>query len=102
MTQVPELLTVAEVAEKLRLSDETVHRWARLGKLPYVDVLGVKRFRSADIQAILNRTGPVEDTVPPGTPTPSRPPQSPRPAPGPDRQPTPAVPNPQPTRAGAA
>jgi excisionase family DNA binding protein len=53
MTQVPELLTVAEVASKLRLSDETVHRWARIGKLPYIDVLGVKRFRTADIEAIL-------------------------------------------------
>lgn len=58
MTQVPELLTVAEVAERLRLSDETIHRWARKGKLPYVDVLGVKRFRTADIEAILRGETP--------------------------------------------
>lgn len=51
--QLPELLTVAEVAEKLRLSDETVHRWARAGKLPFVDVLGVKRFRREVIEAIM-------------------------------------------------
>lgn len=60
MTQVPELLTVAEVAEKLRLSDETIHRWARKGKLPHIDVLGVKRFRTADIEAILRGENPAD------------------------------------------
>lgn len=53
MTQLPELMTVAEVAEALRLTDETVHRWARLGKLPFVDVLGVKRFHREVIEAIV-------------------------------------------------
>jgi excisionase family DNA binding protein len=48
----PRLLTVAEVAERFRLSDETIHRWARAGRLPYVDMLGVKRFRREDIEAI--------------------------------------------------
>lgn len=50
--QEPRLLTVAEVAERFRLTDETVHRWARNGRLPYIDVLGVKRFRREVIEAI--------------------------------------------------
>lgn len=50
--QEPKLLTVAEVAERFRLTDETIHRWARNGRLPYVDVLGVKRFKREDIEAI--------------------------------------------------
>lgn len=52
MTQEPNLLTVAEVAAKLRISDETVHRWCRLRRLEYVDVLGLKRFKRAYIEAI--------------------------------------------------
>ena len=52
MGQLPELLTVAEVAEVLRLTDETVHRWCRDGKLKYVDVLGVKRFNAEYIRAL--------------------------------------------------
>lgn len=53
MAQLPELMTVAEVAEALRLSDETIHRWAREGRLEYIDVLGVKRFRRDYIEGIL-------------------------------------------------
>lgn len=56
MGQLPELLTVAEVAEALRLSDETVHRWCRQGRLAYINVLGVKRFRREDIEATLGAT----------------------------------------------
>lgn len=52
-------MTVAEVAERLRLSDETVHRWARQGRLKYVDVFGVKRFDRAYIEAIA--TGQAEE-----------------------------------------
>jgi excisionase family DNA binding protein len=48
----PTLLTVAEVAKRLRFSDETIHRKAREGQLPFVTVLGVKRFRREDIEAI--------------------------------------------------
>lgn len=58
MTQVPELMTPAEVAEALRLSDETVHRWARIGKLPFINVLGIKRFRREDVEAILRGEQP--------------------------------------------
>lgn len=54
MAQLPELMTVPEVADALRLTDETVHRWAREGKLPAVVLpSGLKRFRRTDIEAIL-------------------------------------------------
>lgn len=53
MAQLPELMTVAEVAEALRLTDETIHRWCRNGRLEYVDVLGVKRFRRDYIEAMV-------------------------------------------------
>jgi len=53
MRQLPELMTVAEVAEALRLTDETIHRWAREGRIEYVDVLGVKRFRRSYIEDLV-------------------------------------------------
>jgi excisionase family DNA binding protein len=56
MAQGSDLLTVAEVAARLRVSDETVHRWAREGSLPYVPLpSGTKRFRREDIEAIETR-----------------------------------------------
>lgn len=61
MAQLPELMTVAEVAEVLRIADETVHRWAREGKLPYVPMpSGLKRFRRADIESLLRGDQPAE------------------------------------------
>ena len=53
MAQLPDLMTVAEVAKALRLTDETVHRWARIGRLRHINVLGVKRFRRDYITALL-------------------------------------------------
>lgn len=51
--QEPDLLTVTEVAKRLRVSQHTVHRWARDGALPYVSLpAGMKRFRREDIEAI--------------------------------------------------
>jgi excisionase family DNA binding protein len=53
MEQLPPLMTVAEVAERLRISDETVHRWSRDGLLPVVRLpTGLKRYRREDIEAI--------------------------------------------------
>ena len=49
----PQLMTVAEVAEALRLTDETIHRWARNGQLDYVDINGVKRFHRAYIERLV-------------------------------------------------
>lgn len=57
-TEAPDLLTVPEVAELTRVSDETVHRWCRLGQLPYVSLpSGLKRIRRADVQAFLAEPG---------------------------------------------
>lgn len=51
--QGPELLTVTEVATLFRVADETIHRWAREGVLPYVPLpTGLKRFRRDVIEAI--------------------------------------------------
>lgn len=63
MAQLPELMTVAEVAEALRLTDETIHRWAREGRLKYVNVLGVKRFHRTYIEAIVHGEIPAPDQV---------------------------------------
>jgi len=63
MEQLPELMTVAEVAELLRLSDETIHRWTREGRLVYVDVLGVKRFRRDYIQTLINTPAVASESV---------------------------------------
>jgi excisionase family DNA binding protein len=49
----PELMTVPEVAEVLRLSDETIHRWAREGRLEHIDINGVKRFHRTYIEGLV-------------------------------------------------
>lgn len=57
-TVAPTLLTVGEVAERWRLTDETIHRYCRLGVLPYVTLPGgLKRFRLDDIETF-ERSGP--------------------------------------------
>ncbi len=50
-----EWLTVAQVAQRLQLNDETVRRWIRAGELPALD-LGKKagyRVRPEDLAAFL-------------------------------------------------
>lgn len=54
MGQLPDLLAASEVADMFEVTDETIHRWARNGVLPYVTLpSGTKRFRRADIEALL-------------------------------------------------
>ena len=57
-----EWLTVAQVAERLQLHEETVRRWIRDGQIPVLD-LGKKagyRIRPADLDTfITGRYGPV-------------------------------------------
>lgn len=53
--QVPELLTAGEVGKLLGgVSDETVNRWARQGKLSCITLpSGARRFRRETVDAIL-------------------------------------------------
>lgn len=53
MSHLPDLLTVAEVAKVLRVSDETIHRWCREGRLQHVPNLPLKRFRRDYIEALV-------------------------------------------------
>lgn len=69
MAQLPALLTVPEVAARLRVSDETIHRWARLGSLDCVYLpTGLKRFRRDYIESIergeIDMPSPVVDDEP--------------------------------------
>lgn len=49
----PQLLTSAEVAALLRVSVATVNRWTKAGTIVAVEVGGVRRFRRADIDALV-------------------------------------------------
>jgi len=54
MAPLPELLTVTEVAEVLRVHPATVRRWAREGVLTATDTPGRSlRFRREDIERLL-------------------------------------------------
>lgn len=53
MTDLPELLTVAEVAERFKLSAETVRRAIRTERLACYRVLGCTRISPADLAAYL-------------------------------------------------
>lgn len=69
MGQLPALLTVPEVAERLRVTDETIHRWARRGALECVFLpTGLKRFRRDYIESIergeIDMPAPVADDEP--------------------------------------
>jgi excisionase family DNA binding protein len=51
-------LTVEEIAEKLKVSDETVRRWIRAKKLPVLDLGGPRagyRIRPSDLQTFLSQ-----------------------------------------------
>ncbi len=54
-----ELLTPAEVAQMFRVDPKTVTRWAKTGKLTSVRTLGGhRRYREAEVRAILNGDTP--------------------------------------------
>ena len=56
-----EVLTVEEIAEDLRVSEGTVRRWIRQGKLPAFG-LGQYRIRRADYEKFLEKysTGQID------------------------------------------
>lgn len=56
MAPLPALLTASEVAERARVSAETVRRWVREGQLPAITLpSGTLRFRAEDIDALLRQ-----------------------------------------------
>lgn len=61
MSHLPDLLTVREVAKVLRVSDETIHRWARDGRIEFIDVCGRKRFDRAYIEGLLGLDDTAEE-----------------------------------------
>ena len=56
-----DLLTPAEVAVLFRVNPKTVTRWARAGKISAIRTLGGhRRFRRAEIEAVLRAEGAFE------------------------------------------
>ena len=52
----PSFLLTAEVADILHVSPETVSRWAKQGKLPFMKTLGGHhRYPEAEIRELANR-----------------------------------------------
>jgi excisionase family DNA binding protein len=51
-----ELLTVPEVAERLRMTAMTIYRWIEDGKLPAIQVGKHYRIRAADVDDMLDRS----------------------------------------------
>ena len=52
----PAVLTAPEVAELLRFSSKTIHRWAQSGQIPAFRTLGQRgqwRFRREDIEHLI-------------------------------------------------
>lgn len=53
MSETPEFFTAGEVAQRLRVSVQTVYRYAEDGTLPSIRVGGLVRFPSEAIEAKL-------------------------------------------------
>jgi excisionase family DNA binding protein len=49
------LLTRADVAELMQVSEHTVDRWCREGRLPRIRVARAVRFRGEDVAALIDR-----------------------------------------------
>ena len=54
----PDLLTVREVAELLRVSPLTIKRWGKRGKLPAIRInsRGDRRYKKEDIEKLTNES----------------------------------------------
>jgi excisionase family DNA binding protein len=53
-TELPALLTVREVADLLRVHENTVYKWAKDGTLEALTLGKTVRFRRADVEALLS------------------------------------------------
>lgn len=58
LADLPDLLTVREVADLLRVSPLTIKRWGKKGKLPAIRInsRGDRRYRKEDILRLLGMT----------------------------------------------
>jgi excisionase family DNA binding protein len=52
------LMTVKDVADYMRLSEQTIQRWVMKREIPFHKVKKVIRFRLSEIDAWVNRGGP--------------------------------------------
>lgn len=56
-----QLLRIRDVARYLNVSESTVWRWVRSGKLPSVRLGGVRRIRRADLEKLAETGSRMED-----------------------------------------
>ena len=53
-----ELLTAAQLAERLKVRPSTVREWAKTGRIPEIRISAkVRRFDPAEVEAALRRKG---------------------------------------------
>ena len=59
LEDLPDLLTVREVSELLRVSPLTIKRWGKRGKLPAIRInsRGDRRYKKEDIMKLVNSRG---------------------------------------------
>ena len=50
-------MTIKELADYLRLTDQTIQRWVINGELPYHKIKKVIRFRVSEIEKWINESG---------------------------------------------
>lgn len=55
MENLPEIMTIEEVAQYLRVSDRTVYEWAQKGKIPAGKLGSIWRFKSSDVLAWVDK-----------------------------------------------
>ena len=53
--KIAEVLTIDEVADMLKVSKMTLHRWDKEGILPKVDIGGMRRYRLTDVEALIDK-----------------------------------------------
>lgn len=53
--KIAEVLTIDEVAEILKVSKMTLHRWDKEGILPKIDIYGQRRYRRTDVDALIDK-----------------------------------------------